>query len=175
MLLPNCGTCGRAPAVRPSQGTSPTSTPSLYVCCLHSASGENGGWDKVERSCHSHKGNRGLRPWPHDPDRSRECPRSLKFGGRVFPSTKASKSWVAMVCGAEHPDARAGATLLAAAVGNCGSGTLQQPWCETQVRQQEYLTQMRSAPDRRGGVGSQGDLLKIKFSWEAAQDRKSVV
>lgn len=93
MPLPNCGTCGRAPAVRPSQGTSLTSTPSLYVCCLHSAGGDNGGWHKVERSCHSHKGNRGLRPWPHDPDRSRECPRSLKFGGRVFPGTKASKSW----------------------------------------------------------------------------------
>lgn len=75
-----------------------------------------------------------------------------------------------MVCGAEHPDTGAASALLTAAVGSWGSGMLQQSWCKTQVRQQEYLSQLRTAPDRRGGdLGSQGDLLKIKFSWEAAQ------
>lgn len=56
-----------------------------------------------------------------------------------------------MVCGAEHPDTGAGSALLAAAAGNCGSGTLQQPWRKTQVRQEEYPIQLRLSPDRRGG------------------------
>lgn len=50
----------------------------------------------------------------------------------------------------------AAAALLIAAVENHDSGMLQEPWGKTNVRQQEYLTQLRVfAPDsRNGNLGS---------------------